>query len=226
VFRVIGQPNLNVIVDRQRAARYQINVADVQDAIQTAVGGNAVSQVLQGEQRFDLVLRYRRRIAIRKRPSPTFACWRPPASACRWGSFAASRPRRRLGDLSRSQPALRCGQIQRARARPRKHRRRSDGQGEPAGQAASGLQVRLAGEYESQKRSQARLAVIVPITIFLIFMILYSAFGSAKWACLNLMNLFIAPIGGLFALLFTGTHFSVSSASVSWPCSALRCKSA
>src|SRR6202034_1772941 len=58
VFRVLGQPNLNVTVDRDAAARYQINVADVQDAIQTAVGGNALTQVLQGEARYDLVLRY------------------------------------------------------------------------------------------------------------------------------------------------------------------------
>ena len=58
VFRVLGQPNLNVTVDRRQAARYQINVADVQDAIQTAVGGNALTQVLQGEARYDLVLRY------------------------------------------------------------------------------------------------------------------------------------------------------------------------
>ena len=58
VFRVLGQPNLNYPVDREAAARYQINVADVQDAIQTAVGGNALTQVLQGEARYDLVLRY------------------------------------------------------------------------------------------------------------------------------------------------------------------------
>jgi heavy metal efflux system protein len=58
LFRVIGQPNLNFTVDRQAAARYQINVADIQDAIQTAVGGNALTQVLQGEQRYDLVMRY------------------------------------------------------------------------------------------------------------------------------------------------------------------------
>ena len=58
LFRVIGQPNLNLTIDRQEAARYRINVADVQDAIETAVGGKAVSQVLQGEQRYDLVLRY------------------------------------------------------------------------------------------------------------------------------------------------------------------------
>src|SRR5580700_4585516 len=58
VFHVLGQPNLNVTVDRDAAARYQINVADVQDAIQTAVGGNALTQVLQGEARYDLTLRY------------------------------------------------------------------------------------------------------------------------------------------------------------------------
>ena len=58
VFRVLGQPNLNVVVDRQAAARYQVNVADVQDAIQTAVGGNALTQVLKGEARYDLVMRY------------------------------------------------------------------------------------------------------------------------------------------------------------------------
>ncbi len=55
VFRVLGQPNLNVTVDRDAAARYQINVADVEDAIQTAVGGNALTQVLKGEARYDLV---------------------------------------------------------------------------------------------------------------------------------------------------------------------------
>jgi cobalt-zinc-cadmium resistance protein CzcA len=58
LFRVIGQPNLNFAVDRDRAARYGINVSDVQDAIQTAVGGNAMTQVLVGEQRYDLLLRY------------------------------------------------------------------------------------------------------------------------------------------------------------------------
>ncbi len=60
IFRVIGQPNLNYMVDRAAAARFGINVADVQDAIQTAVGGGAVSQVLQGEARYDLVVRYQK----------------------------------------------------------------------------------------------------------------------------------------------------------------------
>ena len=58
LFRVLGQPNLNISVDRQQAARHGINVSDVQDAVETAIGGKAVSQVLQGEQRYDLVARY------------------------------------------------------------------------------------------------------------------------------------------------------------------------
>src|ERR1700721_1301434 len=58
VFRALGQPNINFQVDREQAARYQINVSDIQDAIQTAAGGTAFTQVLQGEARYDLVLRY------------------------------------------------------------------------------------------------------------------------------------------------------------------------
>jgi cobalt-zinc-cadmium resistance protein CzcA len=74
-----------------------------------------------------------------------------------------------------------------------------------------GYHLKWEGEYESQKRSEQRLLIIVPVTIFLIFMIIYTAFGSAKWAILNLVNVGVARIGGLLALYLTGTHTSVSS---------------
>ena len=67
LFRVLGQPNLNISVDRQQAARHGINVSDVQDAVETAVGGKAVSQVLQGEQRYDLVVRYQPQLSRHQR---------------------------------------------------------------------------------------------------------------------------------------------------------------
>ena len=212
VFRVIGQPNLNVIVDRQRAARYQINVADVQDAIQTAVGGNAVSQVLQGEQRFDLVLRYQTPYRDTKEAIANIRLLAPSGERVSLGQLCTIETTDGASEIYREAN-------QRYVAVKYSVRGRDLGSTVEEAMAKVNRQVKLppgykydwAGEYESQKRSQARLAVIVPITIFLIFMILYSAFGSAKWACLNLMNLFIAPIGGLFALLFTGTHFSVSS---------------
>jgi cobalt-zinc-cadmium resistance protein CzcA len=94
-------------------------------------------------------------------------------------------------------------------------------QGSAVGEAISKVnrQVKLppgftldwTGEYESQKRADRRLAVIVPITILVIMLILYAAFQSWKWAGLILLTLAIAPIGGLLSLLITGTHFSVSS---------------
>jgi len=75
----------------------------------------------------------------------------------------------------------------------------------------SGYHIDWAGEYESQKRSQRRLLLVLPITIILIFVILYTMFKSGKWATLIMVNVAMAPIGGLLALLLTGTNFSVSS---------------
>jgi cobalt-zinc-cadmium resistance protein CzcA len=74
-----------------------------------------------------------------------------------------------------------------------------------------GYHIDWAGEYESQKRSQKRLMIVLPLTILVIFVILYTMFSSAKWALLLLGNVAMAPVGGLLALLITGTHFSVSS---------------
>ena len=74
-----------------------------------------------------------------------------------------------------------------------------------------GLHIDWAGEYESQKRSQRRLLLVLPLTILLIFIILYTMFKSMKWALLILANVAMAPIGGLLALLLTDTNFSVSS---------------
>jgi len=78
-------------------------------------------------------------------------------------------------------------------------------------QLSRGYHIDWEGEYESQKRAEARLMIIVPLTVLLIFLILYSMFTSFKWALLVIANVAIAPLGGILALLITGTHFSVSS---------------
>ena len=134
MLRVTGQPNLNLAVDRDAAARYQINVADVQDAIETAVGGNAVSQVLQGEQRYDLVARYLPRYRDTARSDREHS----PAVALRRARLAGAalqhpRGRWRLHALSRGKLALHRRQVQRARPRPGQHRRGSHPQGQPHG---------------------------------------------------------------------------------------------
>ena len=103
VFRVLGQPNENFVVDRQAAARYQINVADVQDAIQTAVGGNALTQVLQDERRYDLVLRYLPQYPRHQRSNRKY----PPALAHRRTGFARAALQRLRSRMARRKSIVR-----------------------------------------------------------------------------------------------------------------------
>jgi cobalt-zinc-cadmium resistance protein CzcA len=212
VFRVIGQPNLNFTVDRDQASRYGINVSDVQDAIQTAVGGNAISQVLIGEQRYDLVARY----------LPEYRDTKEAIEKIRL--LAPSGERVSLAQLTKVKVLDGGSEIYReenSRYVAVKFSVRGRDLGSTVEEAIrkvnasvklpTGYTIDWAGEYESQKRSQRRLLLVLPLTILLIYIILYSMFKSVKWALLVLTNIAMAPIGGLLALLTTHTNFSVSS---------------
>jgi len=212
VFRVVGQPNLNFTVDRNQASRYAINVSDIQDAIQTAVGGNALSQVLLGEQRYDLVLRY----------LPPYRDTKEAIEKIRL--LAPSGERVSLAQLTKVEVVDGGSEIYReanSRYIAVKFSVRGRDLGSTVEEAMKkvnasvklpiGYTIDWAGEYESAKRSQRRLLVVLPLTILFIYVILYTMFKSVKWALLILTNIAMAPIGGLLALLFSGTHFSVSS---------------
>jgi cobalt-zinc-cadmium resistance protein CzcA len=212
LLRVIGQPNLNVAVDRDAAARFQINVADVQDAVQSAVGGNTVSQVLEGEQRYDLVARYLPRYRDTEEAIKNIRLLAPSGERVSLSQLCSIQMQDGASQLYREANSRYVAIKYSVRGRD------LGGTVEEAIQAVNKhiklpprYRIEWAGEYESQKRSQARLLVIVPLTIFLIFLIVYGAFGSAKWACLHLVNVAVARVGGLLALYITGTHFSVSS---------------
>jgi len=212
LFRVIGQPNLNLTVDRQQAARYGINVADIQDAIETAIGGSAVSEVLRGEQRYDLVIRY-------------LPHYRDTTDAIeRIRLVAPGGERVSLAQLCHVAVEDGGSEISReanSRYVAIKYSVRGRDLGSTVRDAMhavdtqvtlpAGYRIDWAGEYASQQRSARRLMTVVPITVFTIVVILYTMFNSAKWALLMLANLAMAPLGGLLALLATGTHFSVSS---------------
>ncbi len=212
LFRVLGQPNLNISVDRQRAARFGINVADVQDAVETAVGGKAVSQVLQGEQRYDLVVRYQAPYRDNKEAIENIRLLAPSGERV---SLA------QLGNVDVRDGASEIYREENSRYVAIKYSVRGRDLGSAVEEAMKrvkekvklpvGYHIDWAGEYESQKRSQRRLMIVVPITLLVIFIILYTMFGSAKWAGLILANVAVAPLGGLLALLLTGTHLSVSS---------------
>jgi cobalt-zinc-cadmium resistance protein CzcA len=212
IFRVIGQPNVNFVVDRAKADRYGINVADIQDAVETAVGGKPVTQILQGERRYDLVVRYQEQYR------------RTTNDISEIRILAPSGERVALGQLCTLKVEDGASMIYHegnSRYIAIKYSVRGRDLGSTVEQAINNVQKQVklpegyrlvwTGEYESQKRANARLAVIVPITILFIFFILYTAFDSMKWAALILLVVSMAPIGGILALYLTGTHFSVSS---------------
>jgi cobalt-zinc-cadmium resistance protein CzcA len=212
LFRVIGQPNLDYTVNRQAAARYGINVADVQDAIQTAVGATPLTQVLKGEARYDLTMRY----------LPQYRDTEEELDRVRLLSSTGERVSlRQLTNIKVEDGAEEIYRENGSRYVAIKYSVRDRDLGSTVEEAIRDVdaQVKLppgyktdwAGEYESQKRSSKRLALVLPITILLIFMILYAMFSSFKWASLILCNVAMAPFGGMLALLVTGTHFSVSS---------------
>jgi cobalt-zinc-cadmium resistance protein CzcA len=212
LFRVIGQPNLNFVVDRDAAARFGINVADIQDAIETAVGGSAVTQVLDGEARYDVTTRY---------DGPYRST---PEAIQNIRIVSPTGERVSLAQVTKLATTDGAEEIYRENGQRYvaiKYSVRDRDLGSTVEEAIhkvnaqvtmpSGYKLDWAGEYESQKRSSKRLMIVLPITLLLIFIILYTMFSSAKWAMLLLANLSMAPIGGLLALLITGTHFSVSS---------------
>ncbi len=212
VFRVLGQPNLNLTVDRRQAARYQVNVADVQDAIQTAVGGNALTEVLQGEARYDLVLRYLPQYRDRKEAIEKIRLLSPTGERVSLSQLCKIDERDGASEIYREAN-------QRYIAVKYSVRERDLGSAVEESIQKVNAQVKLPrgyhidweGEYESEKRAEERLLVIVPLTVLLIFIILYTMFRSFKWAILILVNVMLARIGGLLALLVTHTNFSVSS---------------
>jgi len=203
-------------VDRDAAARYGINVADIQGAIEGAVGGTIggapVTQVLDGEARYDVMARY----------SPKYRT--TPEEIINIRLLAPSGERVSLAQLTHVQVVDGAESISREggqRYVAIKYSVRDRDLGSTVEEAIAKVkkQVQLptgyhldwAGEYESQKRSSRRLMIVCPLTIMLIFIILYGMFGSFKWALLVLANVAIAPFGGLLALFLTGNHFSVSS---------------
>jgi cobalt-zinc-cadmium resistance protein CzcA len=211
-FQVRGQPNVNLNVNRAAANRFGINVSDIQDAVETAVGGKAVSQILIGEQRFDLTVRYQPQF---RRTIEDISNIRLLAPSGERVSLA------QLCNITLDDGASTIYREGNSRYIAIKYSVRGRDLGSTVRQAIEevGQKVKLpegyhldwTGEYESQQRANRRLAIIVPVTLLLMAFILYSAFGSWKWVGLILAVVALSPLGGFLSLLITGTHFSVSS---------------
>jgi cobalt-zinc-cadmium resistance protein CzcA len=212
LYPAVGQPNLNFTLDRLQAARFGINVTDIQDAIETAVGGKAVSTVLQGPERYDVVVRYQEPYRNDQKAIANTRLLSPSGERVSLAQLTKVEVTDGAYDIYREQNNRYVAVTFSVRDRDL---------GSTVEEAIQqihkkvhmppGYHLEWAGEYESQQRANKRLEIIVPITVLVIFIILYSMFRSAKWGLLILAVVAIAPLGGLVALLLTGTHFSVSS---------------
>jgi cobalt-zinc-cadmium resistance protein CzcA len=212
LLRDFGQPNLDLTIDRRLAARFGINVADIQDAVQTAVGGNAVSQVLIGEQRYDVVVRYQEPYRNTKQAIANVRLLSPSGERVSLAQLTNVEVKDGAYDIFREGNTRYVAVTFNVRGRDL---------GTTVEEAIKkiGEKVKLppgytigwSGEYESEKRAEARLALIVPLTILVIFIILYTMFRSFKWSVLILLNVGLARVGGFLALVVTGTYLSVSS---------------
>jgi heavy metal efflux system protein len=212
VFQVTGQPDLDVTVDRAKAARWQINVADVQDAVQTAVGGTAETQVLRGEEVYNLTLRYLPRFRDTREAIENIRLLSPTGERV---SLA------QLCDVREADEGSEIYRENNERYVAIKYSVRDRALGDAVREAIQqvnqqvklprGYHIGWEGEYQSEVRAEARMAIIVPLTILLIFIILYTMYRSFKWALLILATVAMASLGGVLTLLITRTHFSVSS---------------
>jgi cobalt-zinc-cadmium resistance protein CzcA len=214
LYRDTGQPNLNFSIDRLQAARFGVNVTDIQDVVETAVGGKAVSTVLPAgtPERYDVVVRYQEPYRRDPKAISNIRLLAPSGERVSLTQLTTMEVRDGAYDIYREGNSRYVSVTFNVRGRDLNSSvEEAMAQISQKVKLPPGYHLEWSGEYESAKRAQARLAVIVPLTVLIIFILLYIMFRSAKWALLILVVVTMAPIGGLLALLLTGTHFSVSS---------------
>lgn len=209
----LGKPQVRIAVNRQQLARYGLNADDVLTIVRTGIGNEPVSTLIDGVKRFDITARLRDASkksveAIRNIPLRTVA--------------GAIVPLSKVADVSLAEgySFVRREQLQRYAVIQMDVRGRDvDGFVQDANRAIEqvvdlppGYWIEWGGAFENQQRAMARLSVIVPLTIFFIFILLYTAFNSVRYATLIIANVPFATIGGLISLAITGQYLSVPSA--------------
>ncbi|MDW8019450.1 MAG: CusA/CzcA family heavy metal efflux RND transporter [Chloroherpetonaceae bacterium] len=214
VEQVSGQPYLNIALDRAEMARYGIAVEDVQQVLETAIGGKVATEVLEGQRRIAVVVRLKPSarsdldaIGNVMIPIPNANAFLPlrqlATLAMEEGPAQVSHERamRRLVVECNIEGRDLSGYVSELRERLRRELR-----------LETGYFIEYGGQFENQARATARLMLVVPVSVFIIFVLLYAAFGAARDALLVLANLPFALVGGIWALLLRGLPLSVTAA--------------
>jgi cobalt-zinc-cadmium resistance protein CzcA len=209
----LGQPSLTITIDRARIARYGVNVADINALITTAVGGDVATQVEQGEKQFDLVVRLEQQYRDNPDEIGNILVATPGGQQVPLREFADIRVTNGASFIYRENNSRYIGvqfsvegrdlagavddamrQVNRSVVLPQ------------------GYRLDWGGEYSDYTASRAELRIILPLTLFLIFLLLFALYSNLKFPLITVLGVLLsAPVGGIVALWLTGTPFSVSS---------------
>lgn len=206
-------PQLLIDIDRARAARYGLNVADVEDVIETALGGRPATQIWEGEKRFGVVVRLKESERNDINAIKNLLLDAPNGSQVPLNQVAKIGVREGVLNISRE-----GGRSTAAIGVFIKNRdmgslvQEMKSEVQKKVKLPPGYSITWGGEFENQERAMSRLLMIIPISILLIFILLFEAFKTVKSALLILMNVPFAMVGGILALYGTGIHLSVSAA--------------
>ena len=209
----LGQPSLTIKIDRGRIARYGLNVADVNALIQTAIGGDVATQVVQEEKQFDLVVRLERQYRDTPDEIANILLATPGGQQIPLKEFADIQVTDGASFIYRQNNSRYIGVQFSVEGRD------LAGAVEDAITQVSkqvtlpqGYRLDWGGEYTEYLASRGQLQVILPLTLFLIFLLLFALYSNFKFPFITVLGVVLsAPVGGILALWITGTPFSVSS---------------
>ena len=211
--RELGQPSLTISVDRAKIARYGLNVADINGLIQTAVGGDVATQVVQQEKQFDLVVRLEQRYRDNPEAIGDILVATPAGQQIPLKEFADIRVTNGASFIYRQDNSRYIGVQFSVEGRDLAGAV-EDAMRQVGGKVAlpQGYRLDWGGSYTEYTTSREQLKIILPLTLVLIFLLLFALYGNFKFPFITLLGVMLsAPVGGIVALWITGTPFSVSS---------------
>jgi cobalt-zinc-cadmium resistance protein CzcA len=211
--RELGQPSLTININRARIARYGVNVADINGLIQTAVGGDVATQVVQDEKQFDLVVRLERQYRDNSEEIGNILVATPAGQQIPLKEFADIQVASGASFIYRQDNSRYIGVQFSVEGRDL-----AGAVGDAMQQVNAkvalpqGYRLDWGGEYTEYTASRRQLNVILPLTLFLIFLLLFALYSNFKFPFITVLGVLLsAPVGGIVALWITGTPFSVSS---------------
>ncbi len=209
----LGQPSLTIKIDRAKIARYGLNVADINGVIQTAIGGDVATQVVQGEKQFDLVVRLEQQYRDNPDEIGNILVATPAGQQIPLREFADIKVTNGASFIYRAgQLALHRRAVLGGGARPGRRGGGCHRAGRQEGHLPQGYRLDWGGEYTEYTASRAQLNTILPLTLALIFLLLFTLYSNFKFPFITVLGVLLsAPVGGIVALWLTGTPFSVSS---------------